>query len=205
VRYVARKLRPLTWLAAAWLFFHLAGLLDLPAAVLNDVLPLKKFLLAGLLGWFGCRLIDLLRAVYANSELLKPHRGLGDMIAPVTVRAAKAVVALVVATYVIYQVGEGDLLGRFLTGLGVAGLAASLAAQDALKNFFSTLLLIGERSFQIGDRVVVNNQEGVVEQVGFRATRLRTPKDSVLTVPNATLAGALIDNLGARPPRSQAA
>ena len=60
---------------------------------------------------------------------------------------------LLVATYVVYQVGQGDLLGRFLTGLGVAGLAASLAAQDALKSFFGTLLLIGRRSFKIGDRI----------------------------------------------------
>ena len=43
---------------------------------------------------------------------------------------------MVVVTYMIYQVGEIDLLGRFLTGLGVAGLAASLAAQDAMKSFF---------------------------------------------------------------------
>jgi MscS family membrane protein len=197
-RYIARKMRPLTWLTALWLCFHLAALLDLPTGLLNDVLPLKKFLLAGLIGWFGCRLVDLTRAVYSNSELLKPHRSLGDMIAPVTVRAAKGGVVLVVAAYVIYQVGEGDTLGRFITGLGVAGLAASLAAQDALKSFFGTLLLIGERSFKIGDRIIVSGQEGVVEQVGFRSTRLRTSEDSLLTIPNSTIAAASIDNMGAR-------
>jgi len=99
---------------------------------------------------------------------------------------------------VIYQVGHFDLLGRFLTGLGVAGLAASLAAQDALKSFFGTLLLIGERSFKIGDRIIVGSQEGVVEQVGFRSTRLRTSEDSLLTIPNSTIAVASIDNMGAR-------
>src|SRR5438128_6819311 len=118
------------------------------------------------------------------------------MIAPVTVRAAKGAVTLVVAAYVIYQVGEGDTLGRFITGLGVAGLAASLAAQDALKSFFGTLLLIGERSFKIGDRIIVSGQEGVVEQVGFRATRLRSPDGSLLTVPNSTIDAAAMDDKG---------
>ena len=66
--------------------FELLELLDLPIAVLSDVLPFKKFLLAGLIGWLGCRIIDLTRAVYSDSESMKPHRGLGDMIAPVTVR-----------------------------------------------------------------------------------------------------------------------
>jgi MscS family membrane protein len=85
-----------------------------------------------------------------------------------------------------------------MTGLGVAGLAASLAAQDALKSFFGTLLLIGERAFKIGDRILVGGTEGVVEQVGFRSTRLRTAEDSVLTIPNAIIAAAPIDNMGAR-------
>jgi MscS family membrane protein len=107
-------------------------------------------------------------------------------------------VLLVVATYVVYQIGEIELLGRFMTGLGVAGLAASLAAQDALKSFFGTLLLIGERAFKIGDRILVGGTEGVVEQVGFRSTRLRTAEDSVLTIPNAIIAAAPIDNMGAR-------
>jgi MscS family membrane protein len=100
-----------------------------------------------------------------------------------------------VAVYLVYQVGEGESLKSFLTGLGVAGLAASLAAQDALKSFFSTLLLIGERSFRIGDRISAGGIEGVVEQVGFRATRLRTADGSLLTIPNSTIASAPIDNL----------
>jgi MscS family membrane protein len=205
-RFIARKLRPLTWLAGLWLFFLALGCLDLPVALLDGVLAVKRFLLAGLIAWFGCRFIDLAMAVYTDSELLKPHRSLGDMIVPVTVRVAKAVVVLVVMTYLVYLVGQGDLLGRFLTGLGVAGLAASLAAQDALKSFYGTLLLIGERSFKLGDSIAVNGQEGTVETVGFRATRLRTVEGSLLTIPNSTIATASINNLGAKgPPQSKAA
>src|SRR4029077_4358459 len=116
-------------------------------------------------------------------------------VVPVSMRAVKGVIVLLVLVYVVYQFGEGDLLGRFLTGLGVAGLAASLAAQDAMKNFFSTLLLIGERTFKIGDKIAVGDLEGVVEQVGFRAPRLRTADGSLLTIPNGTIASAAIDNL----------
>ena len=120
------------------------------------------------------------------------------MIMPVSMRISKMVVVLVIATYMIYQVGQIDLLTRFLTGIGVAGLAASLAAQDALKSFFGTLLLIGERAFKIGDRIAVANQKGIVEQVGFRATRLRTHEGSMLSIPNAVIASAPIENMGAQ-------
>lgn len=199
--FVAKALQPLTWLATVWLFFELLAVLDLPIAVAGTVFATYKFLLAGLFGWLGLGLIDLTMSIYTNSEFLRPHRSLGDMIVPVTMRLAKGGVLLVVATYVIYQVGEIDLLARFLTGLGMAGLAASLAAQDAMKSFFGTLLLVGERAFKIGDRIIVGGKDGVVEQVGFRSTRLRTSEDSLLTVPNSVIAGAAIDNMGARSSR----
>jgi MscS family membrane protein len=196
--FVAAMLRPFTWVAAVWIFFLLLGGLDLPVEVAGAVFAAHKSLLAALFGWLGVRLMDLSMAIYTNSELLRPHRNLSDMIVPVSMRLGKAAVVLVVLTYMIYQVGEIELLGRFLTGLGVAGLAASLAAQDAMKSFFGTLLLIGERAFKIGDRILVGGQEGVVEQVGFRSTRLRTADDSLLTIPNAVIAAAPINNMGAR-------
>ncbi len=192
--FVAAKLLPLTWVTSWWLLFQILTLLDLPVRLTDAIEPLKTFGMAGLIAWLGVHFVDLATAVYMNSELLRPHRSLSDMIVPVSMRTLKAVILLLVAVYIIYEIGEGDYLSRFLTGLGVAGLAASLAAQDALKNFFGTLLLIGERSFKIGDKISVGDLEGTVELVGFRATRLRTPDGSLLTVPNATIASAAIDN-----------
>jgi MscS family membrane protein len=196
--FVAAKLRPLTWVTAWWLFLEALALLDLPVRIIDGIEPFKTFGMAGLITWLGLHLVDLATAVYMNSELLRPHRSLSDMIVPVSMRSLKAAILLVVAVYVVYQIGEGEYLNRFLTGLGVAGLAASLAAQDALKSFFSTLLLIGERSFKIGDKITVGGLEGTVELVGFRATRLRTADGSLLTVPNSTIASAPIDNLSTK-------
>jgi MscS family membrane protein len=197
-RFVAAKLRPLTWVAGFCLLFQVLSLLDLPVRFLDGIVPIQTFGMAGLIGWLGVQLVDLATAVYMNSELIRPHRSLSDMVVPVSMRSLKGIILLGVAVYVVYQIGEGEYLNRFLTGLGVAGLAASLAAQDALKSFFSTLLLIGERSFKLGDRVKVGDLEGVVEQVGFRATRLRTPDGSLLTIPNSTIASAPISNLSTK-------
>ena len=189
------------WLATVWIFFFLLADLDLPVAVASPGFAAEKFVLAVLFGWLAWRLMDLSMGIYTNADSLRPHRNLSDMIVPVSMRLAKTAVLLVVITYVTYQVGHIELLWRLLTGLGVAGLAASLAAQDAMKSFFGTLLLIGERAFKIGDRILVGGTEGVVEQVGFRSTRLRTAEDSLLTIPNAIIAAAPIDNMGARSQR----
>jgi MscS family membrane protein len=194
--FVASKLRPLTWVCACWLFFKVPAWLDLPVVWLNAIMPARTLLMATLLGWLGFQLIDLLMGLYMNSELLRPHRSLSDMIVPVCMRLAKGGVLLLVLGYVIYQVGQGDSLVRFFTGLGAIGIAASLAAQDILKSFFGTLLLIGERSFKLGDWIQVEGHTGTVEQVGFRSTRLRTPDGTLVTVPNSTIASASIDNQG---------
>ncbi len=96
----------------------------------------------------------------------------------------------------VYLIGSRETLTQLLAGLGLIGLAASLAAQDTLKNFFGTLLLIGEHPFRIGEHISVQGAEGLVESVGFRSTRLRTFEDSLLTIPNSVMAAALIDNRG---------
>ena len=116
------------------------------------------------------------------------------MIVPTAARVLKLAVLVVALCVEVYLIGNGEWVTRLLAGLGLVGLAASLAAQDTLKNFFGTLLLIGEHPFKIGDSIIVNGMEGMVESVGFRSTWIRTLEDSLLTIPNSIIANASIDN-----------
>ena len=75
------------------------------------------------------------------------------MIVPTAANGLKLLTFLAAISGQVYLVGSGETLTRLLAGLGLVGLAASLAAQDTLKNFFGTLLLIGEHPFRIGDYV----------------------------------------------------
>ena len=89
-------------------------------------------------------------------------------------------------------------VGTVLAGLGIGGLAVALAAQDTLKNFFGSLMLIADRTFRVGDLVKIGANEGVVESVGLRTTRIRGLDDSLLTIPNSDLTTAHVTNFGAR-------
>jgi MscS family membrane protein len=89
-------------------------------------------------------------------------------------------------------------VGTILAGLGIGGLAIALAAQDTLKNFFGSIMLIADRTFRVGDLVKIGGNEGVVESVGLRNTRLRGLDDSLLTVPNSDLTTSHVTNFGAR-------
>lgn len=198
---VAGKLRPLSFQLGLLCLYHLLRLLDLPAAVVGATIPAVKVIWIGLMGWTAFRLIELGMILYTRSERLHDRRSLSDMIVPTAANGMKLAVLLIVASCQVYLIGSRETLTQLLAGLGLVGLAASLAAQDTLKNFFGTLLLIGEHPFRIGEHVAVQNVEGTVESVGFRSTRLRTFEDSLLTIPNSVMASALIDNRGARTSR----
>lgn len=195
---VASKLRPLAYQLGLWCLYLQLRLLDLPAAALGVTIPAMKVAWIGLMGWTALRLIDLGLILYARSDRLHDHRNLSDMIVPTAANVLKLAVAVVAVSGQVYLIGSGETLTQLLAGLGLIGLAASLAAQDTLKNFFGTLLLISEHPFRIGDYVEIQGAEGLVESVGFRSTRLRTFEDSLLTIPNSVMAAALIDNRGKR-------
>jgi MscS family membrane protein len=196
--FVRSKLRPLAWQLALFLAAEQLSPLDLPVALWGRVLPVLKFLWIGLFAWMAIRLVDLGMAIYTNSEHLQHRRNLSDMIVPMSARVLKLAMLLVAVSWEVYLVGNGEWVTRLLAGLGLVGLAASLAAQDTLKSFFGTLLLIGEHPFKIGDYIVVSNMEGTVESVGFRSTWIRTLDDSLITIPNSIIANVSIDNRGAR-------
>ena len=85
-----------------------------------------------------------------------------------------------------------------LTGLSIGGLAFALAAQDTIKNFFGSIMIFVDKPFQVGDWITANDVDGTVEEVGFRSSRIRTFRNSVIYVPNGKLADNTIDNHGLR-------
>ena len=112
------------------------------------------------MGWTAFRLIDLGMILYARSDRLHDRRSLSDMIVPTAANGLKLAVVVVAVAFQVYLVGSRETLTQLLAGLGLVGLAASLAAQDTLKNFFGTLLLIGEHPFRIGEHVAIQGMEG---------------------------------------------
>jgi MscS family membrane protein len=120
-----------------------------------------------------------------------------DVLIPLLKKAAKVLVisfgAILIAHSLTFDIAS------ILAGLGIGGVAVAFAAKDTIANIFGSVTVIIDRPFYIGDYVALEKGlEGTVEQVGFRSTRLRTPYNSVVTVPNSVLANMSIDNYGMR-------
>src|SRR5699024_430315 len=88
----------------------------------------------------------------------------------------------------------GYNVNGFVAGLGLGGLAFALAAQDALTNLFGGFVIVTEKPFTIGDWVSSPSVEGIVEDITFRSTKIRTFADALVSVPNATLVNEPITN-----------
>lgn len=111
---------------------------------------------------------------------------------PVLAKTAK-VITVALSVTIIAQEWEYRIDG-FIAGLGLGGLAISLAAKDALTNFFGGLVIITDKPFSIGDWIATPSVEGTVEDINFRSTKIRTFADALVTIPNAVLANESITN-----------
>jgi small conductance mechanosensitive channel len=94
-----------------------------------------------------------------------------------------------------------DAFGWILTSLGVVGLVVGLSLQDILKNFFAGVWVLVERPFRIGDTITVAGESGVVEEIAFRTTMLKTPDARQVIVPNAVFMTSSVVNLTRFPTR----
>ncbi|TAK31205.1 MAG: mechanosensitive ion channel family protein [Chloroflexota bacterium] len=129
--------------------------------------------------------------------------GIGQVYAQPGHRAAPVAGMLQrLAQIIIWTVGivmvlnlSGRDITPILTTLGVAGLAAALALQDTLANFFAGFYLLADRPVRVGDYVKIQTgEEGYVVEVGWRSTKIRTLPNNVIVIPNQKLAQSIVTN-----------
>lgn len=115
-----------------------------------------------------------------------------EILIPLLSRTLQFIITAISVT-IILQEFDYNIEG-FIAGLGLGGLAISLAARDALANILGGVVLISEKPFDIGEWILTPSVEGTVEDISFRSTKIRTFADALVTVPNNTLANENITN-----------
>lgn len=178
--------------------------LAVPARVLVAVVALHVLLVLrgadhkGVLG--GVIVVELLLVAYhliETAETLVFHYWLGErqkLIVPAVVRHLVLIVLYTVVVLSILGTVTGLDLVPFLATSTVLTVVVGIALQDTLGNLFSGLALHGERTFQLGDWVLMDGIEGLVTHIGWRSTHLRTFNGDLVVLPNSTIARARIQN-----------
>ncbi len=103
---------------------------------------------------------------------------------------------IIVIFAIVMVVSElGYNINGLITGIGVGGLAISLAAQDAVSNLISGFIIVIEKPFKEGEYIETKGIQGTVEEVSMRSTKIRTLDDSLVTIPNKSLTDDKIINI----------
>ncbi|MEM1128007.1 MAG: mechanosensitive ion channel family protein [Bacteroidota bacterium] len=77
------------------------------------------------------------------------------------------------------------------------GFAVGFAGQNILQNIFGGLIIIFDQPFQVGDKISVGGTYGEVVSIGLRSTRIVTPDDNLVSVPNAQVVDGQVSNANA--------
>jgi len=181
--------------------FIAVQVLQLPTApvdIRRGTHALLKVLVTFDICWALFNLVSLLD-IFLSGWVSKTESTLDDHLLPFIRKSLRAFIIFLAVIMTIQNLGYS--ISGLLASLGIGGLAVALAAKDTLSNIFGSFMIILDRPFHIGDWVKAGDMEGVVEEVGFRSTKIRTFAKTLITVPNNIIANLAIDNFSRMPKR----
>ncbi len=108
-----------------------------------------------------------------------------------------------VAVLAIVDIFSGGDETAFFAGIASIGIALGLGAQDLIKNVIGGVVVLTDRPYQLGDRVKIGDAYGEIDHIGLRSTKLTTPDDTRVTIPNADILTSHVYNANSGVPDCQ--
>ncbi|HXN52917.1 MAG TPA: mechanosensitive ion channel domain-containing protein [Candidatus Acidoferrum sp.] len=138
--------------------------------------------------WISLRMWNRLtsRGMYAERSLVSLTR-----------RVLDVTIFFLIALLVFNKVFYWNLTAA-LAGLGIGGLAIGLGAQKTFENMMGGISILVDRAVLVGDACRIGDQRGIVEDIGLRSTKLRTEERTLVSIPNGTVATAVLENFRLR-------
>jgi MscS family membrane protein len=170
--------------------------IDLPVNVYSTAVSWLSTAWIVALVVLGIHLVDIF-GERLSSRAGRTTSTIDDILYPLVQKAVWLLIVIVGMAQVLSV--HGVNVSGLIAGLGLGGLAFALAAKDTLENIFGSVAILIDQPFRVGDAINVSGVSGTVEHIGLRSTRLRTPDNSLVSMPNSKVIAGHVDNLGARP------
>lgn len=142
--------------------------------------------------WLLIRLVDVLRVHWMNRLVAREDESRTLVFMRPAANLAKVVIILIAA--MIWFENLGFKATTLIAGLGVGGLAVALATQKSIENLIGGITLFSSAPVRVGDFCRFGDTIGTVEEIGLRATKVRTLDRSMVHVPNAAFADMQLEN-----------
>ena len=143
------------------------------------------WLILGVLDGYGVVLVSKLAQKSGKKEVVN-----------LVIKILYFVIIVIAFLFVLAQLGFN--ISAIIASLGIGGLAVALATKDIIANFFASILLLFDDSFNQGDWIEIDGVEGTVVETGLRKTTIRTFDNSLVFLPNSIIMGANIKNWSKR-------
>jgi MscS family membrane protein len=154
-----------------------------------------RTLLVLVLAWFAMRVTDQLIARGAT-RLREQGQTAAAMLGRPLRNFVRGIIGLV--ALLVWLDSLGYQITTLLAGLGIGGIAVALAAQRSIEDLIGAVTLFTTQPVRIGDFCRFGDKIGTIEEIGLRATRIRTLDDTVVSVPNGEFSKLHLDNFGRR-------
>ncbi|NIZ40939.1 mechanosensitive ion channel family protein [Entomospira entomophila] len=189
---------PLRFLTIATAILLLRRNFELSTALFKTSTHFMHLMITLSWGYFLNQMIEALGLYLIQTKSAQQTNTLDKTAASAITLILRAILITIVIISMI-QIFSEESLSAIIAGLGIGGAAIALASQDVLKNIFGGFTIMLDNPFKLGERVQVDTIDGVVEQIGFRSTRIRLLNGQLTTVPNQVMSNLSINNISQRP------
>jgi MscS family membrane protein len=145
--------------------------------------------------WMLACIVDLFRD-YVVGRLARRQAKAAVLLAKPFANGIKLIMILIAT--VVWLDNLGFKVTTLLAGLGLGGLAVALAAQKSIENLIACLTLYSSAPVRVGDFCRYGDKLGVVEEIGLRATKIRSLDRTTVHISNATFVGMQLENFASR-------
>lgn len=130
---------------------------------------------------------------YARKEQLKKNPGVAT-----TIGLLHMILSIVVWSAVLLLILDnlGFNVTTLIAGLGIGGVAVALALQGVLGDLFASLFIVIDRTFAVGDFLIIDEYLGTVEYIGWKTTRLRSLSGEQIIFSNSNMLASRMRNYG---------
>lgn len=156
-----------------------------------------KIIVACSITYMVLKFVDLMMNYWRLRAKADEDSNFDDQLFPIIRKSLKAFI--IVVAVLVTSSNLGVNITGLIASLSIGGLALGLAAQDTLANLFGAVAVFLDKPFRIGDRIQLDQVDGMVETIGLRSTRVRNLDGHLITVPNKTMGNATITNVTRRP------
>src|SRR5574341_54967 len=152
----------------------------------------RRFLLTVFVTWVIAALAQRIIRDYGYELAAKTEGQMDDRIVALADMSAKYIIWLI--GIMIALSGVGFEITPLITGMGIAGLAIALAAQNILTNVFGGVTITLDQLYKVGDRIEFGGVYGDVYEIKPRYTKIKTLDNTIITIPNSKVINDQITN-----------